>query len=88
MKIHVPSLFLQFTAFDTERGTDIVEVWTGARTLRDSKLVKRLSGNIANPQTAIGTLYSDDNHIIVTLTSDSTVQGSGFTAEWNTGNIS
>jgi len=69
-------LVLSFNTFDTERDYDFVKVYDGADA--GAQLVGTFSGpDLPPPVTSTG------HELYVTLTSDYSLEGDGFTASWN-----
>ncbi|XP_041364262.1 uncharacterized protein LOC121379679 [Gigantopelta aegis] len=73
------NVVLEFDAFNTEQGNDIVEILVGGRTESMSLLVKRLSGNLGGKTLKF---VSSNNFMIIKFTSDSSVGASGFNASF------
>lgn len=73
---------LQFTAFATEANIDVVDIYVGGSTL----VTSQYAGSISGTQIAASMpTYVSNNHLmIIRLTTDSTVQKTGFKANWKT----
>ena len=77
-------MLFQFTAFDTEASVDVVKVYGGGPTTQRSVLLQQLSGGLSD----IPPIYSSNNLMIITFSSDGSVEGAGFSATWMAGNPS
>ncbi|KAK3089225.1 hypothetical protein FSP39_001900 [Pinctada imbricata] len=66
--------------YNLERNADILSVWTGGYTMKESSLLQEVTGSSSSSQT----FYSSNNFMILILSSDGTIENSGFTATWNT----
>ncbi|XP_055954396.1 cubilin-like [Patella vulgata] len=70
-------LKLTFESVDTEDKRDVVEVWTGASSLKNSTMIATLSGSHSNK------IFYTANHLaIIKLTTDSDVKKTGFKLQW------
>lgn len=76
--------YITFTSVATEDKYDLVDVYVGGNMISNSRYLLSLSGTPA--AATIPTIYSNNNFLIVRLTSDEATQYSGFSAQWSTGN--
>ncbi|XP_065923868.1 uncharacterized protein [Magallana gigas] len=74
------NIYLEFTSFDTEKDTDIVEVHIGGRTESTARSVARLSGQ---PSLSTARYRSYNNYMIIRFSTDSQTEKVGFTANYN-----
>uniref|UniRef100_A0A8W8JHB7 CUB and sushi domain-containing protein 3 n=1 Tax=Magallana gigas TaxID=29159 RepID=A0A8W8JHB7_MAGGI len=74
------NIYLEFTSFNTEKDTDIVEVLIGGRTESTARSVARLSGQ---PSLSTARYRSYNNYMIIRFSTDSQTEKVGFTANYN-----
>ncbi|CAD5118429.1 DgyrCDS7137 [Dimorphilus gyrociliatus] len=70
---------LDFTKLITEKDRDVVEVWSGGRSISTSSLLSRYSGDRSS---SLPSVYSNNNFLIIRFYSDSAKQLDGFEAKW------
>ena len=68
--------------FSTESQSDEVMVLAGGRTVSESRLIARLSGNLS---TSLPTYTSNNNFLMVIFNTDGSNSDTGFTANFSAG---
>lgn len=71
---------LDFTKFITEKDRDVVEIWSGGRSISTSNLLSRYSGDRSS---SLPVVYSNNNFLIIRFYSDSAKSLAGFEATWS-----
>lgn len=66
----------------TEKDRDVVEVWSGGRSISTSNLLNRYSGDRSSSPPVV---YSNNNFLILRFYSDSAKHLAGFEAIWSSG---
>ncbi|XP_062611525.1 uncharacterized protein LOC134273339 [Saccostrea cucullata] len=74
------NIYLQFTSFNTEKDTDIVEILIGGRTESTAQSIARLSGQPSLPTVRY---RSHNNYMIIRFSTDSATQRMGFAANFS-----
>ncbi|XP_061175426.1 uncharacterized protein LOC133184388 [Saccostrea echinata] len=74
------NIFLEFSSFNTEKDTDIVEILIGGRTESTAQSIARLSGQPSLPTIRY---RSHNNYMIIRFSTDSATEKMGFAANFS-----